>query len=189
MDSAFPKYWFYGAAAVIVFVAFLSSCNHNNAKPDNTDASVNFSANDTLVQLEFEERVKALFETIPDHTEVSPAAKGRMSEELYNALHDAWEAIPDDLDGIGDEEFLFYFLTGNGGEFVDYSSVKLITDNSISDTERVVEVGYNTLWEEGEIAEEKSIKMHLKLERNELVLDDFDGVKEMCLDYIKEQGK
>ena len=156
--------------------------------PTNTeikqDVSVSDESQSNLTYADLEDIAKKVFSAIPDHSKVSSLGMNQLSNDLYISLRDAWEAIPTDAEEIGDEEFLFYFLTGNGGDEVDYSSVKLLSVNLKTDTRCCIKVEYCTRWEDGEMAQEKVMTMILIVEDGKWVLDDFDGVKEMCKNYI-----
>lgn len=132
------------------------------------------------------ECAKQAFYKIPDHTKVSEEAKPYMTKELYEALSAAWD-VPRWCDGeIGDEEFLWYFVTGNGGSTVGIAVyVGMI---SVQDERYNLELKYTEMWDD--IPEDMltTISLVMVKENGEWRLDDFgDGIKEQCKSYIQKQ--
>ncbi len=59
------------------------------------------------------ERVLELCQFIPDHG-LNPEARDYMTPEFFGALSEAFDAPVVDYGEIGDNEWLWYFVTGNG---------------------------------------------------------------------------
>ena len=132
------------------------------------------------------ECVKQAFYKIPDHAKVSEDAKPYMTKELYEALSAAWD-VPCWCDGeIGEEEFLYYFVTGNGGSTV--GEVVYLEVVSVQDRKQNIELKYTELWDGKPGDELKTISLVMVEDNGKWLLDDFgNGTKEQCLSYIRKQ--
>lgn len=130
------------------------------------------------------ESARNSFMMIPDHAKVSEEASEYMTVELYEALAAAWDVPVWDEGDIGNEEFLFYFVTGNGGTTVD--SVKSVAVISEEKGRCTIELKYTEGWSDGTLSEEIStISLVMVKEGGRWLLDDFGrGVKEECINYI-----
>lgn len=130
------------------------------------------------------EAAKNAFSSIPDHDKVGAEAMNHMTPELYEVLCAAWD-VPQWVDGeIGNEEFLYYFLTGNGGSFVKgIKSAKVVSGEK--DINKV-EVDYIEDW--GDSTTESTILLTLVKKGEKWLLDDFgDDIKNTCRSYIMEE--
>ena len=131
------------------------------------------------------ERALELCQYIPDHG-LKPEAKGYMTPEFFNTLSEAFEAPVVDYGEIGDNEWLWYFVTGNGGGEPFYG-VKSVTRTSKDKAKATITV--RETWE-GEfiVSEEEAREYEIALKRidGQWLLDDFDGKKAECLKYIQE---
>ena len=117
-----------------------------------------------------------LIEFVPDHkfeTSIKPA----FTESYFNLLEEAWTVPVYDFGIIGDDEWLYYFMTGNGGcectshpKTVD--SVKVLDDENA-----LVKMNY--------IHEDHDMALHF--ENGDWVIADFDGTKDELAEYIREQ--
>ena len=130
------------------------------------------------------ERVLELCEYIPDHF-LNPGAEDYMTPEFYHALSEAFAAPVADYGEIGDNEWLWYFVTGNGGS-TPYYSVKSISRPSKDAATAIINV--KDVWDEekGPEGEGKDYKVSLKRIDGEWLLDDFDGKKKECIQYVKK---
>lgn len=128
------------------------------------------------------------FYMIPDHAKVSEDAMKFMSKDLYDALLCAWN-VPRWTDGeIGEEEFLYYFITGNDPS--DRQVVKSADLVSKTEDRYFVEVKYLESWGDKSAASLSSITLVLVNEDGKILLDDFgNGIKEQCKSYIRNEVK
>ena len=55
-----------------------------------------------------------LIDFVPDHA-FDPSIKPAFTESYFNLLEEAWTVPVYDFGIIGDDEWLYYFMTGNGG--------------------------------------------------------------------------
>ena len=135
-------------------------------------------------KVDLSERALELCQYIPDH-ELNPEARDYMTAEFYDALDEAFEAPVVDYGEIGENEWLFYFVTGNGGSRPDYS-VKSVSEPS-GDTATAT-INVKDVWDEetGPEGEGVDYQISMKCVEGKWLLDDFDGKKAECLAYIKE---
>jgi hypothetical protein len=111
---------------------------------------------------------------IPDHGLRDDAGEN-LTQSYFKAYSGALNSIPENDGMIGDEEFLYYFVSGQDGEpefkvkSVEQKGDSLIAKITLQDnTPHVV---------------------RLVKEGGRYLLDDFDDTKQQCLDYIKSHGK
>lgn len=129
-------------------------------------------------------RVLELCEYIPDHA-LNPEAQAFMTPEFYEALAEAFDAPVDDYGGIGDNEWLWYFVTGNGGSTPVYG-VKSVSKPSKNLATAIITVRDD--WD-GQVSPEvdaREYKIVMKRVDGKWLLDDFDGKKEACIAYVKD---
>ena len=106
------------------------------------------------------ERALELCQFIPDHG-LKPEARDYMTPEFFGALSEAFDAPVVDYGEIGDNEWLWYFVTGNDAATPEFTvkSISLVDETHPAEMVRV-----DGQW----------------------LLDDFDGKKAECVDYVKE---
>ena len=128
-------------------------------------------------------RALELCNYIPDH-ELKPEAETQMTPEFFQLLSEAFDAPVDDYANIGDNEWLWYFVTGNGGSTPVYG-VKSVSKPSKNHATAVITVRDD--WD-GQVSPEvdaREYKIVMKRVDGKWLLDDFDGKKQECRDYIK----
>ena len=124
------------------------------------------------------------FMMIPDHSKVNEDALGYMTKDLFDALAAAWD-VPQWVRGeIGNEDFLYYFVTGNDISHVDIRSVTITSKNKCRCD---VDLKYAQVF--GDDSEYlQSISLNMVYYEGMWLLDDFrDGVKARCMNYILEE--
>ena len=128
-------------------------------------------------------RALELCSYIPDHKLV-PEAKRFMTADFYNTLSAAFDAPVADYGEIGENEWLAYFVTGNGGTIPSYS-IKGVTQ--ISDDIAQADIAVKELWEDGSEtdSDEKPYSIMMKKVKGVWLLDDFDGKKGQAEEYVK----
>ena len=109
---------------------------------------------------------------IPDHG-LRDDARDNLTQSYFEAYSGALNAVPDNSGMIGDEEFLYYFVSGQDGEpefkveSVERKGDSLIAKITLQDkTAHVV---------------------RLVKDNGRYLLDDFDDTKKQCLDFIVSQ--
>ena len=134
------------------------------------------------------ERALELCQYIPDHG-LKPEAKGYMTPEFFNTLSEAFEAPVVDYGEIGDNEWLWYFVTGNDAATPEFTvkSISLVDETHAVATIAVHKRSDITQELFDEVAE---YPVEMVRVDGQWLMDDFDGKKAECLDYIKEmRGK
>jgi len=145
-----------------------------------------------------EERAAELCAYIPDH-ELLEKSRDYMTPDFYAVLDTMFYRLPQHE--AMDHEWLYYFVTGNGGTIADYEVVKVEqTDRdhalaTISVRQKWAEcppdeTGGTASAEEGEIPEEH--RLYMERVNGQWLLSDFDNHKADCIRYIainrKEQA-
>lgn len=134
------------------------------------------------------ERALELCQYIPDHV-LKPEAEDYMTPEFYRALSEAFDAPVTDYGEIGDNEWLWYFVTGNGGSEPVYS-VKSVNHTAKDKAQATIIVRQS--WEGTVYPEEtpKEYEIDLKKVDGKWLLHDFDGKKAECNQYVHQmRGK
>ncbi|MBR4219461.1 MAG: hypothetical protein IKR71_10535 [Bacteroidales bacterium] len=135
------------------------------------------------------QRAAELCQYIPDH-ELQEAAKPYMTADFYAVLDTMFNRLPE-FEGM-DHEWLYYFVTGNGGTTADFevSSVEL-TDK----THAVATLKVRQKWEDGSFDESSGViehKLYMEKVDGKWLIADFDGHKAECIRHIainkKEQA-
>ena len=133
---------------------------------------------DTRRQLQ--ERAFELCRYIPDH---------RLLEQSRDYLTADFYALLDTLFNLPnhealDHEWLYYFVTGNGGTIADYEVADIQKQDR---SHAIATINVRQIWEDGSFDEETDIEEHqLFMEKVNGVwlMSDFDGHKEHCVNYI-----
>lgn len=130
------------------------------------------------------DRTLELCQYIPDHV-LKPEAKEAMTPDFFRALSEAFNAPVADYGEIGDNEWLWYFVTGNGGSEPVYS-VKSVSQTDKDSARAIITVRQK--WEDGSFAEEDTKEYEVLLKRvdGHWLLDDFDGKKAACQAYVRQ---
>ncbi len=133
---------------------------------------------DTEQQLK--ERAAELCKYIPDH-ELLEQSRAYMTEDFYAVL-DTMFNLPNHE--AMDHEWLFYFVTGNGGTIADYEVVGVEETDA---THAVATISVRQKWEDGSFDEESDVEEHrLYMEKVNGVwlMSDFDEHKQDCIRHI-----
>ena len=142
-----------------------------------------------------EERAAELCAYIPDH-ELLEKSRDYMTEDFYAVLDTMFYRLPQHE--ALDHEWLYYFVTGNGGTIADYEVVKVEqTDKdhavaTISVRQEWAEcppdeTGGTASAEEGEIPEEH--RLYIERVNGQWLMADFDDHKADCIRYIANNRK
>jgi len=120
------------------------------------------------------DQVQDLIAAIPDH-QIKEGTEHCFTEEYYSLLEHAW-AIPSDAIGeIGSDEWLYYFISGNGDS--DDSRSPRILDISATNTGAKVDFEYL----------EMEHNMYLIFENDKWVIADYDNTLGQLKEYIAKQ--
>ena len=130
---------------------------------------------------QLQERAAELCQYIPDH-QLNPEAKSYMTPDFYAVLDTMFNYLPEEE--TIDHEWLYYFVTGNGGTLPDFEVVGVQqTDN----THAVATILVRQKWEDGSFAEDSDIEEHkLLMEKvnDQWLISDFDDHKKDCIRYM-----
>jgi len=138
------------------------------------------ACNNTEKQLR--ERATELCKYIPDH-ELLEQSKNYMTEDFYAVLDTMFNHLP--AHEAMDHEWLYYFVTGNGGTIADYEVVKV---EQTDDTHAIATINVRQKWEDGSFDENSDIEEHrLYMEKvdGQWLMSDFDEHKADCIRYIE----
>ncbi|MBO7435511.1 hypothetical protein J6U76_05925 [bacterium] len=121
-------------------------------------------------------RVLQLCRYIPDH-KLLPEAAGFMTDDLYKAFADAFNAPAAEDGTIDDSEWLYNLVTGNGGALPFYSVESVVRT---APDQALATVSVRDLWEEGgePSGEPRRHRMNLVLQDGRWLIADFDDCKQ-----------
>jgi len=128
-----------------------------------------------------EERATELCAYIPDH-QLLEKSRDYMTEDFYAVLDTMFYRLPEHE--AMDHEWLYYFVTGNGGTIADFEVVKV---EQTDKDHALATISVRQVWEDGSFDESTDIEEHrLYMERvnGEWLISDFDEHKADCIRYI-----
>ena len=131
-------------------------------------------------------RAEELCRYIPDH-ELLEKSKEFMTADFYAVLDTMFYRLP--AHEAMDHEWLYYFVTGNGGTIADYTVTGV---KKTDDTHAVATISVRQIWEDGSFDETTDIEEHqLYMEKvNGLwLMSDFDEHKQDCIRYIENNRR
>lgn len=126
-------------------------------------------------------RAGELCQYIPDH-ELLEQSRDYMMPDFYAVLDTMFHYMPENE--IMDHEWLYYFVTGNGGTIADY---EVATIEQTDDTHAVAIINVRQKLEDGSFDSESDMEEHrLFMEKvnGSWLMSDFDGHKAECIYYI-----
>lgn len=138
------------------------------------------------VQRKLEDRVLELCAYIPDH-ELSEDAGKYLTDSYLRTFQEAMD-IPEWVEyagEIGEKEFLFYAVSGNGDSKPEYRLLEVrMTDKEHAEAD----VEIVPVLEDGTVDGESVRKGTLKLVLTDGIwlLDDFDDTKEQCQAFVRK---
>jgi len=127
------------------------------------------------------QRAAELCQYIPDH-ELLEQSKDYMTDDFYAVLDTMFNYMPEHE--AMDHEWLYYFVTGNGGTIADYEVVDVEEQDA---THAVATIRVRQKWEDGSFDEASDIEEHrLYMEKvnEQWLISDFDEHKADCLRHI-----
>ena len=169
---------------LIVAFIFISCCSNNVDNQDKNEIEADsveiLSIQPSDLELT-EERFQELVASIPDHgIQHSPASS--FSSDYYLTLQQAWKIPDGGLGGIGNGEFLYYFVCGN--DPCDTHSGKLKAVSITGDTAFVKFDIIHSQWGE---PQNKPHTFKLVVENGQWVIADYDQTLQEMKDYLKTQ--
>ena len=129
------------------------------------------------------EKALELCQYIPDHGPVD-GSEAYLTPDFYQAYAAAFDAPVAEYGEIGENEWLYYFVTGNG-EAVPAYTVKSVSKIDKSTATAVITV--QQVWGDGINPDEEVAEYEILMKKvdGKWLLDDFDGKKQECIDYVK----
>lgn len=132
------------------------------------------------------QRATELCQYIPDHA-LLEKSKDYMTQDFYAVVDTMFNQLP--AHEAMDHEWLYYFVTSNGGTIADYEVVSV---EQIDKTHAVATISVRQKWEDGSFDPTSDIEEHkLYMEKVEgkWLMADFDGRKQDCINYIANNRK
>lgn len=130
---------------------------------------------------QLKERATELCKYIPDHA-LLEQSRDYMTEDFYNVLDTMFNRLPNHE--AMDHEWLYYFVTGNGGTIADYEVVDV---RKTDKNHAFATINVRQKWEDGSFDPECDIEAHrLYMEKvgDRWLMSDFDEHKADCIRYI-----
>ena len=127
------------------------------------------------------QRAEELCRYIPDH-ELLERSRDYMTADFYAALDTMFNHLPE-FEAM-DHEWLYYFVTGNGGTIADYTVTGV---EQTDDNHAVATLSVRQRWEDGSFDSASDVEEHrLYMERvdGKWLMSDFDEHKADCLRHI-----
>jgi hypothetical protein len=140
----------------------------------------------TSEEKQLRERAAELCQYIPDH-ELLEKSKDFMTADFYAVLDTMFNQLPE-FEAM-DHEWLYYFVTGNGGTIADYEVVGV---EKTDDTHAVATIKVRQKWEDGSFDESTDIeehKLYMEKVNGQWLMSDFDGHKQDCIENIANSRK
>ena len=131
-------------------------------------------------------RAEELCQYIPDH-ELLEKSKDFMTADFYAVLDTMFYRLPEHE--AMDHEWLYYFVTGNGGTIADYTVTGV---NKTDKTHAVATINVRQMWEDDSFDPETDIEEHqLFMEKvnGQWLMCDFDEHKQDCIRYIENNRR
>ena len=131
-------------------------------------------------------RAEELCKYIPDH-ELLEKSKEFMTPDFYAVLDTMFYRLP--AHEAMDHEWLYYFVTGNGGTIADYTVTGV---QKTDDTHATATISVRQMWEDGSFDPSSDIEEHqLSMEKvnGQWLMCDFDDHKQDCIRYIENNRK
>ncbi len=132
-------------------------------------------------EAQLKERAAELCKYIPDH-ELREESRPYMTEDFYNVLDTMFNHLPE-FEAM-DHEWLYYFVTGNGGTIADFEVVGV---EQLDNTHAVATISVRQKWEDGSFDSTSDIEEHkLAMEKvgGKWLIADFDEHKSDCIRHI-----
>lgn len=130
---------------------------------------------------QLQERAAELCRYIPDH-QLNPESKPFMTADFYAVLDTMFNHLPEEEKM--DHEWLYYFVTGNGGTIPDFEVAGV---EQSDDTHAMATIKVRQKWEDGSFAEDSEVeehKLYMEKVEGQWLISDFDGHKEDCIRHL-----
>ena len=130
-------------------------------------------------------QIENLCRFIPDHG-LSDRAEYYLTPSYYDLYKRCFD-LPKDPDDLGDGEFLYYFVSGNGGGTPVFA-MEDITFIDNENAEARISVAEDFSEYGGGIGESRTSILKLVLQDGFWKIDDWDGTRTLCEEYLRSKG-
>ncbi len=130
-------------------------------------------------------QIENLCRFIPDHGLID-RAEYYLTPSYYDLYKRCFD-LPKDPDDLGDGEFLYYFVSGNGGGTPVFA-MEDITFIDNENAEARISVAEDFSEYGGGIGESRTGILKLVLQDGFWKIDDWDGTRTLCEEYLKSKG-
>ena len=137
-------------------------------------------------QKQLQKRAAELCKYIPDH-ELLEQSKDYMTADFYAVLDTMFNQLPE-FEAM-DHEWLYYFVTGNGGTIADYEVAGV---EKTDKTHAVATIKVRQKWEDGSFDETTDVeehKLYMEKVNGQWLMSDFDRHKQDCIEKIANSRK
>ena len=131
-------------------------------------------------------RADELCQYIPDH-ELLEKSKDFMTADFYAVLDTMFYRLP--AHEAMDHEWLYFFVTGNGGTIADYTVIGV---NKTDKTHAVATINVRQMWEDDSFDPETDIEeqeLYMEKVNGQWLMCDFDDHKQDCIRYIENNRR
>lgn len=152
-------------SAIVMLSLMLTACGNNEKR--------------------LQDRAAELCQYVPDH-ELLEKSKNYMTADFYALLDTMFNLL--DEEPLA-HEWLFYFVTGNGGTIADYTVTEVVQHDR---THATATIEVRQQWEDGSFDSTTDVEIHsMEMEKVDglWLMADFDGHKADCLQYIANYRK
>lgn len=135
---------------------------------------------------QLKQRANELCVYIPDH-ELLERSRDFMTTDFYTVLDTMFYRLPEHE--AMDHEWLYYFVTGNGGTIADY---EVLSVEKTDATHAVASILVRQKWEDGSFDEASDMEEHrlyMESVNGKWLMSDFDEHKADCIRYIANNRK
>ena len=135
---------------------------------------------------QLKERAAELCKYIPDH-ELLEQSKDYMTADFYAVLDTMFNHLPE-FEAM-DHEWLYYFVTSNGGTIADYEVAGV---EKTDKTHAVATIKVRQKWEDGSFDPNSDVeehKLYMEKVNGQWLMSDFDGHKQDCIENIANSRK
>ena len=135
---------------------------------------------------QLKERAAELCKYIPDH-ELLEQSKDFMTADFYTVLDTMFNHLPE-FEAM-DHEWLYYFVTSNGGTIADYEVAGV---EKTDKTHAVATIKVRQKWEDGSFDPNSDVeehKLYMEKVNGQWLMSDFDGHKQDCIENIANSRK
>lgn len=132
------------------------------------------------------QRATELCQYIPDH-KLLEKSKAFLTADFYAVLDTMFNHLPEHE--AMDHEWLYYFVTSNGGTMADYEVIDIEQTDA---THAVATISVRQKWEDGSFDENSDIeehKLYMEKVNGQWLMSDFDEHKQDCIRHIEINRK